>query len=74
MEQFLEMIKQADMLAGYTKKEDTIQYDGEIVEVYIVTVPTSESGDAVEAIFHKGTETLIDMNVKHICTCGHCHH
>lgn len=74
MEQFLEMIKQADMLAGYTKKEDTIQYDGETVEVYIVTVPTSESGDAVEAIFHKGTETLIDMNVKHICTCEHCHH
>lgn len=74
MNEFIKMIEQADMLTGYSKEEGTINYDGETVEVYIITVPTSDSGDAVEAIFHKGTETLVDMNVKHICTCGHCHH
>lgn len=74
MNEFIKMIEQADMLTGYSKEEETINYDGETVEVYIITVPTSDKGDAVEAIFHKGTETLIDMNVKHICTCGHCHH
>jgi predicted dinucleotide-binding enzyme len=46
---------------------------GDQISVIIITVPTNEVGDAVEAIFHEGTETLIDMNVKHVCTCGHHH-
>ena len=36
MEQFLEMIKQADMLAGYTKKEYTIQYDEKLLKFILL--------------------------------------
>ena len=75
LEQFIAMIRQADMLIGFEQEDDTVIYDGENVEVTVVKVPTSDTGDFVEAIFHKGTDTLIDMNAVHKCTCGgHCHH
>lgn len=69
LEQFIEMIKQADMISGFELKDDTVIYDGENIEVTIVKVPTSDTGDFVEAIFHKGTDTLIDMNAVHKCSC-----
>lgn len=72
LDSFIEMINQADMLSGYEKKDDKITLYGEVIDVVVVTVPTSEH-DYIEAIFHKGTETLIDINVRHQCTCGHHH-
>ena len=69
LNQFLNMIKQADMLSSFNKEEGTVVYDGENVDVIVVTVPTSDTGDFVQAIFHKGTETLIDMNAVHKCSC-----
>ena len=74
LENYIEMIKQADMLGKYDVRDDKVLIEGEYVDVVIVTVTTSDSGDTVEAIFHKGTDTLFDMNVKHVCTCGHCNH
>ena len=74
LEQFKEMVNQADMLHGFEEREDTINFMGENTAVVIVRVVTSETGDAVEAMFHKGTETLIDLKPIHVCTCGHCHH
>lgn len=67
---FINMISQADLLNGYKREDSKILFNGEHVEVVIITVETNDYGDSVEAIFHKGTETLIDMNVKHKCSCA----
>ena len=69
LEQYIAMIKQADMLSGYEIEEGTIIYEDTEVEVIHVIVPTNESGDFTIATFHKGTEALIDMNIEHKCTC-----
>jgi hypothetical protein len=74
LDEYKNMISHADMLAGFKESESKINYMGEMVDVIIITTPTNELGDAVEAIFHKGTETLVDMNVIHTCSChGHDH-
>lgn len=72
LKEFIEMINDADMLNGCTQRDDVIIVEGEPIEVVIVTIVTSDSGDSVEVIFHKGTDTLFDMNVKHVCTCNKC--
>ena len=70
LENFISMIKQADMLSTYEVEEGKIVYDGVETDVLNVIIPTNEVGDFVIATFHKGTETLIDMNIEHKCTCG----
>lgn len=74
MQEYLDMIESATMPLSYNVEDSTIQFGGGEVEVSIVTVSVNANGDTVEAIFHKGTDTLVDMNVKHNCTCGHCKH
>lgn len=69
IQNFVEMINQADMLNGCTTREDNISVCGENVDVVIVSVVVDDMGNSIEAVFHKGTETLIDMNIKHICMC-----
>ena len=71
LKDYLEMISKAEMLKGYEKKDGKICFMGDDIDVIIVTVITSETGDSVEAIFLKSTEELIDINVKHVCTCKH---
>lgn len=74
MQRFISSVKQAVSVgSGVEVTESTVNCDGEDVAVYKVTVSTSETGDCLEAVFHKGTEELIDLNVIHKCTCGHCH-
>jgi hypothetical protein len=73
LEEFVSMINQADMLNGCTQRDDSIIYEGEEVAVKVVEIPVSEKGDYIRAIFHTGTDTLIDMNIQHKCTCG-CKH
>lgn len=75
LENFIDMVSHAFMPLNYTKTDDIIVYEGEEVSVIRVKVFVSESGDYCEAVFHKGTEDLLDMNIKHICTChSHGHH
>lgn len=74
LQEFLNMVSKAEMLGRFEQKDGQICYMGDDIDVIIVTVFTSENGDCVEAVFHKGTEELIDMNTKHVCTCGHCKH
>ena len=72
---FNKMLNGAEMISHYSMVEDTIVYDGDEISVYAVIIPTDEIGNAVKAIFHKGTEELIDFQIVHVCTCGgHCHH
>lgn len=74
LDSYRKMLKEADMLSDIRECETSMMYNGESLDVVIVSAIVSETGDAVEATFHKGTETLIDLNIKHVCTCGHCHH
>lgn len=74
MQSFISSVKQATSVGSdVVVTEGTINCDGDDIEVYKVTVSTSETGDCLEAVFHKGTEELVDLNVIHKCTCGHCH-
>ena len=69
MDELLKMLDAGVFISNHTIKDGVITYQGEEVETSVVTVKTNEIGDTVEFIFHRGCGFLIDMNVKHVCTC-----
>lgn len=75
LENYKKMLKDSEMSSNFTETEDTINWYGEVVEVVKIFTPTDEAGNGVVATFHKGLETLISMDIVHVCTCGgHCKH
>lgn len=72
LEAFKKMLSNAEMVSKFKESDDIIEYDGEQVEVINVFVPSDEHGNGVRAVFHKGTEELIDLSPVHVCTC-HSH-
>ena len=69
LEKFIEMVKQADMLGKYDVEDCTFEYEGEEVGGVLVKVYTDELGSYIAALFHKGTELLVDMNINKVCSC-----
>lgn len=74
LQNYIDMLKSSVMPLNYDVKDVVVYLDGEYVEAVLVTVVVNATGDTVGVVFHKGTDTLIDMNIKHVCTCGNSKH
>ena len=63
LQDYLRMLDTAEIYHEYDIEEGTINIYNEDVAVTIVTVTTDENLNKVRCVFHRGTESLIDMEV-----------